>query len=197
MGIYEKMQTIQNELNVPKGQFNKFGNYKYRSCEDILQALKPHLKNTGTVINISDEIIQVIDRVYVQATVSLIDIETGEKIETKAAAREEPMKKGMDGSQITGSASSYARKYALNGLFGIDDTKDSDAMENPNNEAEIQDTGKGYQELICTLCGQAIKRNASYREDEIAELTKGRYGKEVCLKCAQKLEKENAGKAKS
>lgn len=197
MGIYEKMQTIQNELNVPKGQFNKFGNYKYRSCEDILQALKPHLKNTGTVINISDEIIQVSDRVYVQATVSLIDIETGEKIETKAAAREEPMKKGMDGSQITGSASSYARKYALNGLFGIDDTKDSDAMENQNNEAEIKDTGKGYKELLCTSCGQAIKRNASYTEDEIAEITKGRYGKEVCLKCAQKLEKENAGKAKS
>ena len=197
MGIYEKMQTIQNELNVPKGQFNKFGNYKYRSCEDILQALKPHLKNTGTVINISDEIIQVSDRVYVQATVSLIDIETGEKIETKAAAREEPMKKGMDGSQITGSASSYARKYALNGLFGIDDTKDTDAMENQNNEAEIKDTGKGYKELLCTSCGQAIKRNASYTEDEIAELTKGRYGKEVCLKCAQKLEKENAGKAKS
>lgn len=121
----EKLIKIQNELNVPKSQFNSFGNYYYRSCEDILEAVKPLLKKEGLLMTITDEIVEVGGRNYVKATVKLSD---GTKELTYSAyAREEETKKGMDGSQITGASSSYARKYALNGLFLIDDTKDSDA----------------------------------------------------------------------
>ena len=121
----KNLLKIQTELKAPKNQFNKFGNYKYRSCEDILEAVKPHLKQTGCYLTINDEIIQVGDRIYVKASARFHDGD--ESISTEAYAREEPVKKGMDASQITGSASSYARKYALNGLFLIDDTKDSDS----------------------------------------------------------------------
>ena len=121
----KNLLKIQTELKAPKNQFNKFGNYKYRSCEDILEAVKPHLKQTGCYLTINDEIIQVGDRIYVKASARFHDGD--ESISTEAYAREEPAKKGMDASQITGSASSYARKYALNGLFLIDDTKDSDS----------------------------------------------------------------------
>ena len=118
---------IQKELKAPKGQFNSFGKYSYRSCEDILEALKPLLSQNGCVLTISDEIVQVGERFYVKATAILTDCEGGASAAVSAWAREEETKKGMDGSQITGSASSYARKYALNGLFCIDDTKDADA----------------------------------------------------------------------
>lgn len=121
----DKLIKIQNELNVPKAQFNSFGNYHYRSCEDILEAVKPLLKKEGLLMTITDEIVEVGGRNYVKAIVKLSD---GTKELTYSAyAREEETKKGMDGSQITGASSSYARKYALNGLFLIDDTKDSDA----------------------------------------------------------------------
>jgi len=115
---------IQNELSVPKNQRNSFGNYNYRSCEDILEALKPILKKYECIVKIDDEIIQIGDRYYVKATAYLMSKDM--EISTTAYAREEETKKGMDGSQITGASSSYARKYALNGLFAIDDTKDSD-----------------------------------------------------------------------
>lgn len=120
--IHNKLADIQQELNAPKSQYNEFGKYEYRSCEDILSALKPILN--GAVILLTDEIVQVAERYYVKATATLTDGESS--ISTTAFAREEETKKGMDASQITGSASSYARKYALNGLFAIDDTKDSD-----------------------------------------------------------------------
>jgi len=128
MSIYEKLGKIQSQLKAPKNQYNAFGKYSYRSCEDILEALKPLLAETKTILTIADDIVQITDRYYIKATATLVDIETGKKIETSALAREEENKKGMDASQITGSASSYARKYALNGLFCIDDTKDSDAI---------------------------------------------------------------------
>jgi len=123
------LSDIQARLKAPKGQFNKFGNYKYRSCEDIVEAVKPLLHEHDLALIISDEIISVSDRVYVKATVSLTD---GEKViyTASASAREALIKKGMDESQITGAASSYARKYALNALFAIDDTKDADTMDN-------------------------------------------------------------------
>lgn len=124
--IFEKLLYIQQNLKVPKGQYNSFGKYKYRACEDILEAVKPLLVATGTTLVIGDELLMIGDRYYVKATADLIDIETKERIVNTAYAREEEVKKGMDGSQITGSSSSYARKYALNGLFSIDDTKDSD-----------------------------------------------------------------------
>lgn len=126
MNIYEKLSNIQNELKCNKNQFNKFGGYKYRSCEDILEAAKPLLRKEKVVLTISDELQYIGNRYYIKATATLIDIESDAIISNSAYAREEETKKGMDGSQITGSSSSYARKYALNGLFGIDDNKDSD-----------------------------------------------------------------------
>ena len=126
MNVYEKLIAIQSELKAPKSQYNNFGKYSYRNCEDILEALKPLLKEHKSTIYISDEIVTVLERFYVKATVTFIDAETGEKIINTAYAREEECKKGMDGSQVTGASSSYARKYALNGMFAIDDAKDSD-----------------------------------------------------------------------
>ena len=123
----EKLMLVQEELKAPKNQRNNFGNYNYRSCEDILEAVKPLLKKNRLVMNISDEITNVGERYYIKATAILTDIDSGEHIENTAYAREEETKKGMDGSQITGASSSYARKYALNGLFLIDDVKDSDS----------------------------------------------------------------------
>ena len=121
-----KLMNIQQELKAPKGQYNSFGKYAYRSCEDILEAVKPLLKKEKVVLTIGDELQYIGNRYYIKATATLIDIESEATISNSAYAREEETKKGMDGSQITGASSSYARKYALNGLFGIDDNKDSD-----------------------------------------------------------------------
>ena len=129
MSIHEALLKIQTELKAPKGQTNSFGKYKYRSCEDILEALKPHLKEAGLTLTMSDEMVAVLERVYVKASASLQDGEGGSWT-VSAFAREPLDRKGMDDSQITGSASSYARKYALNGLFCIDDTKDADTQDN-------------------------------------------------------------------
>lgn len=121
----KELIRIQNELKAPKGQYNSFGKYSYRSCEDILEAVKPLLSSYDCILTLSDEITLVGERYYVKATAILMN-GASEKVEVTAYAREEEDKKGMDGSQITGAASSYARKYALNGLFCIDDNKDSD-----------------------------------------------------------------------
>ena len=157
MGIYEKLSKVQEELKAPKGQYNSFGKYKYRSCEDILEAVKPILIKNKLSMQISDELVVIGEstpttynevyydkdlkrenertvvsgnqRYYIKATVTLLDIEDNSTMSNTAYAREEEYKKGMDGSQITGTASSYARKYALNGLFLIDDTKDADTDE--------------------------------------------------------------------
>lgn len=118
---------IQSHLKAPKKQFNKFGGYAYRNAEDILEAVKPLLKETNCTLTISDEIVQVADRIYVKATTTLIT-PSGQEYATIAYAREPFNKKGLDESQITGSASSYARKYSLNGLFCIDDNKDADYL---------------------------------------------------------------------
>lgn len=126
MSVYEKLAAVQRELKAPKGQFNSFGKYKYRSCEDILEALKPVLSKNGCAVVLSDSVEQVGDRFYICATATITDYETHEQVHNTAFAREDTDKKGMDGSQITGTASSYARKHALNGLFLIDDTKDAD-----------------------------------------------------------------------
>ena len=142
MNIYEKLGVIQSKLKAPKGQYNSFGKYKYRSCEDILEAVKPLLAETKTVLSITDRMEVVGERIYVRAEAHLKDCEevsSSSEIITVAYAREEESKKGMDSSQVTGAASSYARKYALNGLFCIDDNKDSDAT---NNEDKGKKTGK-------------------------------------------------------
>lgn len=134
MGIYEKLSSIQEELKAPKNAYNSFGKYNYRSCEDILEGLKPVLKKYKATLFISDSLELIGDRYYVKAVVRLVDIETGETVENTAYAREELDKKGMDWSQITGATSSYARKYALNGMFLIDDTKDADTDEYQNQQ---------------------------------------------------------------
>lgn len=127
MTIYEKLAAIQQELNCPKKNENKFGGYMYRKAEDILEAVKPLLAKYGCILTLDDELVQVGERYYVKATADLFSTEPeGGIMSTTAYAREEETKKGMDGSQITGASSSYARKYALNGLFAIDDTADSD-----------------------------------------------------------------------
>jgi hypothetical protein len=124
---------IQAELKAPKNQTNNFGKYKYRSAEDIIEAVKPILNKYGTALVVSDEVVQVGDRIYIKATATLLDA-TDNVVSVNGWAREEEVKKGMDAAQITGSASSYARKYALNGLFAIDDTKDSDATNEHKDE---------------------------------------------------------------
>lgn len=157
MGIYEKLSKVQETLKAPKGQYNSFGKYKYRSCEDILEAVKPLLAENKLSLQLYDELVCIGEstpstyeetyydkdlkrentrivvtgnqRYYIKATARLLDIEDNSTMENTAYAREEEYKKGMDGSQITGTASSYARKYALNGLFLIDDTKDADTDE--------------------------------------------------------------------
>jgi hypothetical protein len=163
MSIYKKLINIQTELKAPKNQYNGFGKYNYRNCEDILEALKPLLNNNKATIMISDKIVNMGDRFYVEATVKFIDAETGESVETTALAREEQTKKGMDGSQITGSASSYARKYALNGMFCIDDTKDADTRNNKDDKKE--DTKEKYNlensKKIKQVFAIAAKQNIS------------------------------------
>lgn len=127
--IHEKLSQIQSKLNAPKGQYNSFGKYNYRNCEDILQALKPILAEHKCHVSLSDEVVIVGNRFYIKATATITDSENN-SFSTTAFAREAESKKGMDESQVTGSTSSYARKYALNGLFAIDDNKDADTLNN-------------------------------------------------------------------
>ena len=129
MSLKEKLLNIQTELKAPKGQYNSYGGYNYSSCEDILEAVKPLLKSNNCVLTITDSVEQIGERYYIRAAATITGAEGNESYTNVAYAREEETKKGMDGAQITGTASSYARKYALNGLFLIDDTKDADTDE--------------------------------------------------------------------
>lgn len=182
MNIYEKLLTIQQELKAPKGQYNSFGKYKYRSCEDILEAVKPICAKHNALLIVSDELVYMGDRYYIKATATLIDTENPnmqvlniegevinkiqEAITNTAFAREEETKKGMDGSQITGTASSYARKYALNGLFCIDDTKDADTDEFKKQEAKPEpkiDT-KTIESITSLVTQYAVLKNGNSDE---------------------------------
>lgn len=133
--IHAKLLNVQADLKVPKDLKNTFGNYRYRSAESILEAVKPHLKKQGLVIRLNDEVEMIGDRYYIKATVRLSDTTQNDSVEVTAYAREELAKKGMDSAQVTGAASSYARKYALNGMFAIDDTKDADATNDHKSKA--------------------------------------------------------------
>lgn len=147
MSIYNKLAFVQSALKAPKSQFNKFGNYNYRNCEDIIEAVKPLLFQHGLLLMLTDDIQQIGERYYVRATAMVVDVQDGGQLSVEAYAREEQDKKGMDGSQITGASSSYARKYALNGLFAIDDTKDSDTTntdDNKEQKMETYDDAVGY-----------------------------------------------------
>lgn len=141
--IFAALMAVQAELKAPKGQYNQFGKYDYRSAEDIIEAVKPLLKDNGLFLNMSDEVVLVGDRYYIKATVKVVDVVTGESVQTSALAREAAQKKGMDESQVTGTASSYARKYALNGLFAIDDNRDADTDEYARQTSQNASGNKG------------------------------------------------------
>ena len=200
MNVYEKLMTVQTKLRAPKGQYNSFGKYSYRSCEDILEALKPLLAEAGAIVNVTDEIKLIGDRYYVEATASFIDTETGERMIAKASAREAETKKGMDDSQVTGSVSSYARKYALNGLFAIDDNKDADSTNTHGKEIKPNMTPTGITDAQLKRLF-AIGNKAGVKKDvvegtvrkifncEPKDMTKEQYNN-IC----ERLEKKAGGK---
>lgn len=165
--IYSKLSNIQQELKAPKGQRNDFGKYNYRSCEDILEAVKPICAKNKTTLVLSDTLVNIGERYYIRATATLYDIESSDEISNTAYAREEETKKGMDGSQITGTASSYARKYALNGLFNIDDTKDADTNEYHKQTNKQNVSVKNKQVMITDQQKEKIKE--LYTPEEIKE----------------------------
>jgi hypothetical protein len=167
LNIYEKLTEVQNELKAPKSKYNSFGKYNYRSCEDILEAVKPILKAKRLAMTVKDDVFNIGDRFYIMATVTVYDCESEEKVTTTAYAREDADKKGMDGSQITGSSSSYARKYALNGMFAIDDTKDADSWNTHDKDRTVE-----KKEAERATEEQVAKLRALYKgkEDKLTEL---------------------------
>ena len=172
MNIYEKLTEVQNELKAPKSKYNSFGKYNYRSCEDILEAVKPILKAKRLAMTVKDDVFNIGDRFYIMATVTVYDCESEEKVTTTAYAREDADKKGMDGSQITGSSSSYARKYALNGMFAIDDTKDADSWNTNDKDRTVEkkEAERATEEQIAKL--RALYKG---KEDKLMELL-DKYG---------------------
>ena len=156
LSINDKLSAIQTQIKAPKNLYNSFGKYNYRNAESILESAKPYLKELGLFLNINDSIQLIGDRYYVRATVTLADCATGDTIEVSAYARETEEKKGMDGSQVTGATSSYARKYALNGLFLLDDTKDADTDEyhKQTEKNGIEDMTKELKELYSQTDGK-------------------------------------------
>ena len=206
LGIYEKLSAIQQELKAPKGQYNSFGKYKYRSCEDILEAVKPICAKHKTTLVLIDSISEVNGRFYVAAQARLNDCESNSAVTATAYAREPEKKTGMDDSQITGTASSYARKYALNGLFCIDDTKDADTdeykqqekKEKPSKE-EMDAFNAQYKREVekntCKDCGNPIypvtHGGKSYSVAEIAENARKTYKAPLCWACMTARRKAN------
>ena len=160
MNVYEKLIKVQSELKAPKSCFNNFGGYAYRTCEDIMNALKPLLVEVKATVKISDDLVMIGDRYYIKSTATFIDVESGESVENTAFAREPLNKKGMDEAQISGASSSYCRKYALNGLFLIDDTKDADSMDNSSNDNSNQQTSprRSTPQTSAPSTGSALRR---------------------------------------
>lgn len=190
--IYQKLLKIQSILNVPKNQFNNYGNYNYRNAEDILNALKPlFLEQNCTGFFESDTIEHVGDRYYLVATFKFVDIETGDHITVQARAREEETKKGMDGAQVTGAASSYARKYTLNGIFLIDDNKDADTNEYHNQQQNgKQKSNKQPQQ------NQNNVSQMPQQQNQIQYITKDlldEFYSDLSAVCDQKGQKVDAG----
>lgn len=171
MGINEKLLEIQTELKAPKSQYNAFGKYNYRNCEDILEALKPLLAKVKAAVVITDEIVNIAQRFYVKATVRLINVENEEVIETSAYAREPENKKGLDESQITGSTSSYARKYALNAMFAIDDTKDSDYAPDSNSKTATAPKNKPLSKETQEEINRRIMEYTKLSKIPVSEIT--------------------------
>ncbi len=198
MSIYDKLSSIQEELNVPKGQYNSYGGFNYRSCEDILTAVKPLCRKHKTTLILTDELMYIGERYYVRAVARLHDLEKDSQavpyIEVSAFAREEESKKGMDGSQVTGASSSYARKYALNGLFNIDDVKDSDFTNTAQKEPQRtqsaphakQSTAPKAKQTArtsepdanaeCDSCGKPIS-------EKVYDYSVKKFGVPLCMDC--------------
>ena len=173
MSISEKILNIQNELKAPKSQWNSFGKYNYRNAEDILEAAKPLLKKEGVILTLTDEIVLIGNRYYVKSTATVKYAD--ESIVVSAYAREEENKKGMDGSQVTGASSSYARKYALNGLFLIDDTKDSDFT----NDNQVKNNTIQLNKLSEEQIKRLYTNKAGYDSKKMDELVKKKYRKDT------------------
>ena len=172
LNVYEKLMNVQQELKAPKNQYNSFGEYKYRSCEDILEAVKPLLKGNKLALVLTDTVIPASEnRFYVKATAKLIDIETGDTIENTAFARESDEKKKLDSSQLSGVSSSYARKYALNGLFLIDDTKDADTDEFQKQTTEKKLITKTQIKKLGELVEDIPAMLNYYKVDKIENMT--------------------------
>lgn len=192
--FFKRFIDFQNELKAPKNQFNSFGKYKYRSAEDILEALKPLEAKYNILIYISDDVTVCGNRIYVKATATAIDANgESEPIKATAFAREPEEKKGMDASQITGTASSYARKYALNGLLCIDDTKDADTdqYQHQQNNAPIPPPSPAPVQTppapVCVKCGKpftgAKVGNTIYTVQQVVEGATQKYGAALCKQC--------------
>lgn len=160
--IYSRLQAVQMELKAPKDQYNNFGKYSYRSCEDILEVVKPLCQKQGLLLSLTDEIVEMGGRNYIKSIARVIEMETGKDFFTVAFAREDETKKGMDGSQISGCASSYARKYALNGLFCIDDTKDADTLDNRSEVQLATQKQQNELEVLCQKTGSELKKVLSW-----------------------------------
>lgn len=211
--IIQKIKSVQQELKAPKSQYNSFGKYHYRCCEDILEAVKPLCDQNNLVLTLSDEMIMLGDRYYVKATATVYDATSVDQLSVSAYAREEFDKKGMDGSQITGAASSYARKYALNGLFCIDDTKDADSDESaPSAPARIEKPKskpsakapetkapetESKQFEFCEMCKKPIvdiiQGDKEWNRKVIAQMTEKSYGKKLCWNCASIVKTKRNG----
>ena len=183
----KRVGMAQSELKAPKNQYNSFGKYNYRSCEDILEAAKPINKKYGLVLLLTDKPVCIGQRYYIEATARLYDIESEQFIEATASARESDTKKGMDDSQVTGTASSYARKYALNGLYNIDDTKDADTdaykkQTTAAPEYKCGDCGKPFEAFRDPTSGK------TFTPAEVFQMAKKRNADGVarCADCRKK-----------
>ena len=189
LSLAEKLNRIQVELKAPKDKVNKFGGYNYRSAEGILEALKPLLNKYGVYATLSDSIEEIGGRVYVKATAKVTDVISEKSVESYGFAREAEIKKGMDESQITGSSSSYARKYALNGLFLLDDNKDADteeyALQGNREPKKAMSTPKASATLICERCGKPIGAVGKFSSSDVAEQTRAKFGKQMCFECGK------------
>lgn len=205
--LYQKLSRIQAELKAPKNLFNKFGNYSYRNVEGIQEALKPYETKFGVMTILSDSIEEINGRVYVKATATIFDTESGESIEVSAYAREAETKKGMDEAQLTGATSSYARKYALNGLFLLDDTKDADSEEyqtqgkqeqkkaTPKKETEVKPLSeKELQFLIQRYKGENLNKLLDYYHIEKIEDIDPAVARNLIKQIVEKAKKEQSSK---
>jgi len=194
--FYKRVVKAQTEIKAPKNQRNNFGNYNYRSCEDILEAAKPVCAANGLLLTITDNVVLIGERYYVKATAVLHDTESDSFVDNTAFAREAADKKGQDDSQITGTASSYARKYALNGLFCIDDTKDADTDEyaKQSKRETIEDVKAKFDaaKLTCDKCNKVIlgykgRGGKDVTPEQHIAATQKQFGMTLCLDCAKAL----------